>query len=85
MKEFGSGGSLDQLLLSSLTGCRVQDAPRRPSSAPDGGSSPETPVDREQRVPVPEPAQQTGRPPGEGADREPQERDAGVGGSGKSP
>uniref|UniRef100_A0A8D1EX48 non-specific serine/threonine protein kinase n=1 Tax=Sus scrofa TaxID=9823 RepID=A0A8D1EX48_PIG len=48
-------------------GRRVQDAPRGPPSAPDGRSSPQTPVDREQRVPVPEPAQQTRRPPGEGS------------------
>lgn len=48
------------------TGCGVQDAPRRPPSAPDGGAGPQTPVDCEQRVPVPAAAQPTGRPPREG-------------------
>ena len=68
MKECYSGDSLNQLLLSSLVGRRVQDAPCGSSSAPDSSSSPETPVDCEQRVPVAKPAQPTRRPPGEGAD-----------------
>lgn len=55
----------------SPAGRRVQDAPCGPSPAPDGSSGPQTPLDRQQGAPVPKPAQQTGRPPGEGTTRSP--------------
>ena len=65
-------------------GCRVQDAPRGPSPAPDRGSSPQTPVGGEQRVPVPKPAQQTRRALGEGTDRRSPRQKGGSGDSGKA-